>query len=291
MSSHADDDHAKARLRHFRYLGMQSWRVSTVVWTLPFVLHISLVLFFAGLVLFASLSDWRVAIMSGCLVAVTLTFYVVTLALPLFFVQCPFRTPPIQPLQNFLLRLNRWTLEAILLVTRRSPGLSRMRRDVEENIALRGEQSSEGKEVWAIDGIKDVLDADILASLMSTTWNKLDKVITEAISDLRPGGKARDILRAADAGRLIEKRYLGLLRLNNEYPHLTIAPGKEGEAYTYLKALLHLHESEAIPPDWQPSNRLRHSLHWCKQAEDKNMKLTALELIDRLNVRRDDFHE
>ncbi|PBK65205.1 hypothetical protein ARMSODRAFT_847154, partial [Armillaria solidipes] len=42
----------RARIRHMRYAGLQTWRVPMIIGLLPVLLHVSLALFFAGLAIF-----------------------------------------------------------------------------------------------------------------------------------------------------------------------------------------------------------------------------------------------
>ncbi|PBL04448.1 hypothetical protein ARMGADRAFT_911152, partial [Armillaria gallica] len=42
----------RARIRHMRYTGLQTWRVPMIIGLLPVLLHVSLALFFAGLTIF-----------------------------------------------------------------------------------------------------------------------------------------------------------------------------------------------------------------------------------------------
>ncbi len=45
----------RARIRHLRYAGLQTWQVPMIIGLLPVLLHVSLALFFAGLVVLCSL--------------------------------------------------------------------------------------------------------------------------------------------------------------------------------------------------------------------------------------------
>ncbi|TFK96085.1 hypothetical protein BDV98DRAFT_492278, partial [Pterulicium gracile] len=43
--------HEQARIRHFRYMGLEAWRVPSIIGWLPVLLHAALLLFFAGMVI------------------------------------------------------------------------------------------------------------------------------------------------------------------------------------------------------------------------------------------------
>ncbi|KAK0471811.1 hypothetical protein IW261DRAFT_1301616, partial [Armillaria novae-zelandiae] len=51
LSPVAGNPQVRARTRHLRYTGLLNWRVSTLIGFLPLMLHLSLFLFFTGLVL------------------------------------------------------------------------------------------------------------------------------------------------------------------------------------------------------------------------------------------------
>ncbi|KAG6862184.1 hypothetical protein C0995_004266 [Termitomyces sp. Mi166 len=83
----------RARVRAYLHGGLQQFGMSTVVETIPTLLHISLFLFLAGLVEF--LYPISSAICNLCviiLVICTVLYATVTL-LPIFFHHCPYRTP------------------------------------------------------------------------------------------------------------------------------------------------------------------------------------------------------
>ncbi|PBK78676.1 hypothetical protein ARMSODRAFT_50004 [Armillaria solidipes] len=80
-------------VRQYRYLGFQKWRVEVIVGVLPVLMHLALVLFFIGLSLFlhslrAALS-WVVWMGTVLLIVA----YVTVTILPMYFPQCPYRTP------------------------------------------------------------------------------------------------------------------------------------------------------------------------------------------------------
>ncbi|KAJ7292893.1 hypothetical protein C8J57DRAFT_1111005 [Mycena rebaudengoi] len=85
--------HKRARISAYLYRGIRRFRMNTVVEAIPTLLHISLLLFFAALILFlrpinAAISNLMlgVLIFCGCLYALV-TF------LPLFYSNCPYQTP------------------------------------------------------------------------------------------------------------------------------------------------------------------------------------------------------
>jgi len=190
-------------------------------------------LFFAGLVTFSFQAHRIVGIVSALLIALT-----ITLALPLFFAQCPFQTPPVRPLQNLFLAIYRWILQGTVYLSSIVPAL---KNHIQHQLTQHTLLTTSGRKEAHIINSKDTLDAQVPAMLISTSWDKTDKLIATALTSLPTSTQdVRDILRTTDAARLIDKRYLGLLRLGNEFPHLSIVTGRHADAYTYLRALLHL---------------------------------------------------
>ncbi|KAI4527772.1 hypothetical protein K525DRAFT_283195 [Schizophyllum commune Loenen D] len=83
----------RALIRHFRHIGLEKWQVNLIIPILPMLLHVSLLLFFIGLVLYVRQSD---PVMSKGIFFITAVFYMVyftTSFLPVLFPQCPYRSP------------------------------------------------------------------------------------------------------------------------------------------------------------------------------------------------------
>ncbi|KAA1470720.1 hypothetical protein DENSPDRAFT_864781 [Dentipellis sp. KUC8613] len=83
----------KAHIRHFRYTGLEKWHVSEIVGFLPIFMHIALLLFFIGLVLFLVPLDTVSAGMTGVLAAALYMIYLGANALPAVYVECSYKTP------------------------------------------------------------------------------------------------------------------------------------------------------------------------------------------------------
>ncbi|KAJ7603048.1 hypothetical protein FB45DRAFT_153536 [Roridomyces roridus] len=110
--------HKRARISSYLHSGLQRFQMNKVVETIPTLLHISLLLFFAGLVEFlrpinAAISNLMLAVLLLC----GGLYFIVTI-LPIFFTDCPYQTP----LSNFWWHIFR----GLRLVGRRDyPGLPR----------------------------------------------------------------------------------------------------------------------------------------------------------------------
>lgn len=81
------------RIRHFRYLGMEEWHVPLIVGLLPTCLHLSLFLFFVGLVVFMFTLNFVIGSIVGCVASAASLIYIITNILPLWNHQCPYKTP------------------------------------------------------------------------------------------------------------------------------------------------------------------------------------------------------
>ncbi|KAF7347041.1 hypothetical protein MVEN_01457800 [Mycena venus] len=98
----------RARIFSYLYYGMKRFNMHTVVEVIPLLLHSSLVFFFAGLVAFLSpINVLIAAVAAGLLVIVVVVYSILTL-LPLWSLDCPYRTP---------LSTTFWKLSKKLMVT------------------------------------------------------------------------------------------------------------------------------------------------------------------------------
>ncbi|KIJ36349.1 hypothetical protein M422DRAFT_782264 [Sphaerobolus stellatus SS14] len=91
-----------ARIRQFRFAGIQKWKMSGVVSLLPSVMYLAVGLFFGGLILLLSTLDaiayyvcLGISIASGLI-------YIITTLLPIIDPSCPFRTPAAQFLDRMV---------------------------------------------------------------------------------------------------------------------------------------------------------------------------------------------
>jgi hypothetical protein len=92
------------RHRVFRQ-GLDKWQLDAFISSLPFLIHVSLFLFFAGLVAFLYDLDRAIAGVLISITALTAIFYTFATMLPLWFGDCPSATP--------LLRQCRVALQAL----------------------------------------------------------------------------------------------------------------------------------------------------------------------------------
>ncbi|KAK0421913.1 hypothetical protein EV421DRAFT_2042960 [Armillaria borealis] len=83
----------RARIRHMRYAGLQTWQVPMIIGLLPVLLHVSLALFFAGLAIFLFSLNLKVAWLVSIIGAATYMAYIIALILPLIHPYCPYKVP------------------------------------------------------------------------------------------------------------------------------------------------------------------------------------------------------
>lgn len=82
----------KGRQHQLRWKGIRDWELSLIMASLPILLHISLILFFVGLIEFLWSTNTTVAIPVICLTAITAVIYTVTHILSVLSPTCPYRT-------------------------------------------------------------------------------------------------------------------------------------------------------------------------------------------------------
>ncbi|CAK5265318.1 unnamed protein product, partial [Mycena citricolor] len=83
----------RARVYSFLYFGLKRFRMHDIVEVVPLLLHLSLILFLAGLVLF--LIPVNTAVMYLCvgILGLIMLVYAIVTVLPLLASDCPYRTP------------------------------------------------------------------------------------------------------------------------------------------------------------------------------------------------------
>lgn len=83
----------RARQRQSRYMHLESWHVLGVINALPLLLHVALLLFFAGLIVLLWNVDLVLTIATWIVVALAYSFYFASIWLPLLYPNCPYQHP------------------------------------------------------------------------------------------------------------------------------------------------------------------------------------------------------
>ncbi|KAH7097191.1 hypothetical protein BKA62DRAFT_818293 [Auriculariales sp. MPI-PUGE-AT-0066] len=112
FNSGLNDPAASARhwmLRRIVYdTGLTKWRLAVIISALPVILHISLLLFFMGLVVFLWSLDRDIAKLMLAGACAMSTFYLFATFMPLWQIDCPTATPLLRVAQQALLTANEW---------------------------------------------------------------------------------------------------------------------------------------------------------------------------------------
>ncbi|KAF9067696.1 hypothetical protein BDP27DRAFT_1267241 [Rhodocollybia butyracea] len=82
----------QALIRQFRFDGLEKWQAQSLIGMLPTLLHLALILFLVGLIIFLIPLSTAMAYIIGAISVTVVVFYFVATVLPLFTVQCPYRT-------------------------------------------------------------------------------------------------------------------------------------------------------------------------------------------------------
>ncbi|KAH9016598.1 hypothetical protein EDB85DRAFT_2205055 [Lactarius pseudohatsudake] len=85
--------HVRAHIREYFYRGARQFRIFGLVEALPFLILISVLLFFTGLVVFAFPTNHTVAFITLAIVAICLILYIALSLTPLIYHDCPYYTP------------------------------------------------------------------------------------------------------------------------------------------------------------------------------------------------------
>ncbi|KAH9037355.1 hypothetical protein EDB84DRAFT_1142497 [Lactarius hengduanensis] len=85
--------HVRAHIREYFYRGARQFRIFGLVEALPFLILISVLLFFTGLVVFAFPTNHTVAFITLAIVAICLILYIALSLTPLKYHDCPYYTP------------------------------------------------------------------------------------------------------------------------------------------------------------------------------------------------------
>ncbi len=85
--------HVRAHIREYFSRGAHKFRIFGLVQTLPFLLLLSVLLFFAGLVVFAFPANHIVAYITLAIVGLCFLSYIALTLMPLIFHDCPYYTP------------------------------------------------------------------------------------------------------------------------------------------------------------------------------------------------------
>lgn len=187
----------QVRVRQFRYLGIQRWQVPAIVGLLPVLMHIALLLFFAGLVVFLSPLSLATALITGVIAFIAYAAYIVANLLPLRFPDCPYKTP----LSDYVYTIHRSTLRLYFGALRACRGLWIRRQKhmpPPSSLSTPVYNSLKHMHECAIERCIEEMDAKSLTWLYSTTSNpSVLNIVLQSISGLHLRFSQRELLIAA----------------------------------------------------------------------------------------------
>ncbi|KAH9010777.1 hypothetical protein EDB85DRAFT_1189429 [Lactarius pseudohatsudake] len=111
--------HKRARMRAYIFDGIKGFRMTRAIEAMPMLLHLSVFLFFAGLIEFLIPINTTVAYFTLGWIALFALAYVILTILPNLYLNCPYRTP----LSGITWRLSQFSVLRILLAIRGVEGL------------------------------------------------------------------------------------------------------------------------------------------------------------------------
>ncbi|KAJ7496565.1 hypothetical protein FB451DRAFT_1385959 [Mycena latifolia] len=209
----------RARIFSYLYYGLKRFNMHVLVDLVPLLLHMSLVLFFAGLVAFLLPINRAVMAVAAALLGIVLAVYCVLTLLPLVYFDCPYRTP----FSTVLWRVSQlWRRISTLVATRLGRPQERVGNTADETmvevmISRATEPSAERDQrdqralCWTmkslvddtelepfIDGIPDVLRGP------SGRKYKHDHLIRTLLDDpdVRLGDRLLELMHHSDSGLL-----------------------------------------------------------------------------------------
>lgn len=97
------NEEERAKRREFRFRGVERWHMSGVMSAIPTIIHISLMLFFYGLVDLLSNYHQTMFVIAATILGFGACIYILLIVLSTFFVDCPYKSP-FSPVSTLLSR-------------------------------------------------------------------------------------------------------------------------------------------------------------------------------------------
>jgi hypothetical protein len=181
---------ARLRIRHFRYPGLQVWKVFAIAAFLPLLLQLSLGLFFLGLCIFTWSVHPSIGKTTTPLVAGWAFFFFAATFSPVFSARCPYKTTLLREPLNYIRRqvarrlrllashaaeqfhsslspVEEWELSQVDFSKRISPSRKSRHQSVEEEDVA----TDESRDVEILLAVDEALTDDELVT--STMWESL----------------------------------------------------------------------------------------------------------------------
>ncbi|KAJ7577949.1 hypothetical protein C8J56DRAFT_970040 [Mycena floridula] len=204
----------RARIRAYLYRGMEQFGMHRVVEVVPLLLHLSLLLFFLGLVIFLYPVSRIIGSLCVCILSLSLGLYMIPSLLPIIAQHSPYRTP----LTILFWSLAFWHHEPTLDSARKSqaiePSTQRSGRDIEAIL-------------WLVESFTNDTDFHNFMKLVSPLSKPNGNYIHVIPFLMEPGRIA------------LGQRIMALIRQSNEItPNVATASTIESY-YFFLRSILH----------------------------------------------------
>ncbi|KAJ7772667.1 hypothetical protein DFH07DRAFT_802799 [Mycena maculata] len=181
----------RARRRQARFMHLEAWHVPTIINALPLLLHVALLLFFAGLVVMLWSIDLPVTLATWVIFTFAYISYFASIFLPLLYPECPYQHPITD-------QLRMWFSPD----PSAAPSYPRRRTSSEEAAKIVYDARA------CVPTSEDVVDATALAWLFNkSTDNEVAAAALQAIAGLPRDFSALRTLRDAGALPLIEQGF------------------------------------------------------------------------------------
>lgn len=192
--------HEQARIRHFRYMGLEAWRVPSIIGWLPVLLHAALLLFFAGMVILLTSQNTVIAWIVGVTTGAVFLAYIGFNTAPLFDPQCPYTTSVTTQLYRTYVFIIAGLRSLQDQAFRFQPHYQNRPRFHETLTST----NLKRKECTAVNDATDEIDAEALVWLHTSSSNpSVSSIVVQAISGLPRGFRAKQILESASLDRAV----------------------------------------------------------------------------------------
>ena len=256
----------RARVRWFLFLGTDIYKMRLLVEIAPTLLHFSVYLFFAGLVITFHTINTKVSIAVDVSVGLFGLAYIILSILPCLDVKCPYRTPmsyilwyPCHILLSFAARCLHWLMKQLheCFVPPNLDGIisSPWQRKLvewldsrEKAIRKHWRYVLDGFRESVINGAKDAQDGDhkIFTSLFSEL-SLTDKRKLRNLAASVPRNKILDLIRPVESGKIGLRDPLLVLFRSCEAGAPTTGPDEDARKRSLLLCLDAIHDISRSP--------------------------------------------
>ncbi|KAJ7478628.1 hypothetical protein B0H11DRAFT_2028071 [Mycena galericulata] len=205
----------RARIFSYLYYGLKRFNMHVVVDLVPLLLHMSLILFFVGLVAFLLPINYTLVAVVAALLGIVVAIYCSLTVLPLIYFDCPYRTP----LSAVLWRMRQLSL-LVVAVLRHDRSQAKTLQSFKngtmvDSMIHRATSPAAERDrralCWTVKSLTDDTELEpFLAGIPDALWGsnrrnyRHDHLITALLDDpeVRLGDRIVDLMRRSDSGLL-----------------------------------------------------------------------------------------